>query len=625
VGRAAGRAPASGRRDGVASADRLAVRRIRGLMLVYVLVIGLALAQLVRIQVVHADEYADRGVRQRERVVELPATRGRIYDRQGDVLATSVASATVYADPRAFRASIDEHGEPVPARADAHDTAAALAAVLDRDAGMIAERLRREGHFAYVARQVDWEVGTAVRDLELDGIGVLTEPRRVYPTAGLAAQVVGFTGIDGDGLQGLEAVHDDVLRGRPGSMLLERTPSGLDIASGLREIVPPQPGTDLVLTLDREIQHAAERAAADVLEATGARGASVVVLDVATFDVLGMASAPGFDPNDRRDAEQAAWRNRVVTDVFEPGSSQKALTIAAAVEEGIVTAGTRFFVPDRIRVSTNVFTDVSEHPTEHLSVAEIIERSSNVGTIQIAQELGPEHLDGYLRAFGYGSTTGFGFPGESAGLLMPQEQWWGTSLPTIAIGQGVAVTLLQLATSYATLANDGVALVPRVIRGTVDDGGRLVQTPQAPGERVVSSDTAAEVRRMLAGAVEGTRATGALAQVPGYSVGGKTGTARKPLTHEVGYSDDYVATFVGFAPVDEPRIVVAVMVDEPTPIYGGLVAAPLFREVMEAALVAHRVPPDRAGVSLDDLLADAAERAREAAMQEDTGVAVVEE
>jgi cell division protein FtsI (penicillin-binding protein 3) len=594
-------------------------------MVVYLLVIGLSLFQLFRIQVVYADEYAESSVRQRERVIELPAQRGRIYDRHGDVLATSVASATVYADPRAFRTEVLDDGTQVPARADAHDTARTLARVLDRDAGDIEARLRRDGHFAYVARQVDWETGERIRDLGLEGVGVMTEPRRVYPTAGLAAQVIGFTGIDGDGLQGLEAVHDEVLRGRPGSMLLERTPSGLDIASGLREIVPPQAGTDLVLTLDREIQHAAERAASQALEQTGARGASVVVLDAKTFDVLGMASTPGFDPNDRREDDQSAWRNRAVTDVFEPGSSQKALTIAAAVEEGIVHAGTRYHVPDRIRVSTNVFTDVSEHPTEHMSVAEIVERSSNVGTIQIAQELGPERLDGYLRAFGYGSTTGFGFPGESPGLLMPHDQWWGTSLPTIAIGQGVAVTVLQLATAYATLANDGVALVPRVIRGTVDDGGRLLATPQAPGERVVSEATAAEVRSMLEAAVAGSRATGALAQVPGWSVGGKTGTARKPLANEVGYSDDYVATFVGFAPADEPRLVVAVMVDEPTPIYGGLVAAPVFREVMEAALIAHRVPPDRAGVSLDELLHGAAERAREAAMQEDTGVAVVEE
>lgn len=587
----------------------------------YALCLLVATAQLVNIQVVNADEYADRGVRQRERVIELPATRGRIYDRHGDVLATSVASATVYADPGRFR-EIEAADTRSQGEYSALEAAHLLAPVLETDASQILERLQRDGRFAYLQRQVDWELGERIAALGIDGVGVFEEPRRQYPAGGLAGQVVGFTGIDGQGLQGLEAQYDSVLRGSAGTLMLERAPSGLEIASGLRDMTPARPGTDLVLTLDRDIQHAAERAVAGAVEETGARGAGVVVLDARSFEVLAMSSAPGFDPNERRENDHASWRNRAVTDVFEPGSAQKALTVAAAIEEGIVSPSTRFSVPDRISVADSVFSDIAEHPTMDMSVSEIIERSSNVGTILIARELGADNLDAYLRSFGYGTPTGVGFPGESPGLLMPREQWWGTSLPTIAIGQGVAVTLTQLATAYATIANDGVAHAPRIVRGTVGDDGQLAPTPADQGGRVVSPETADAVRGMLLQAVEGPTATGGLARVPGYSVAGKTGTARKPNEGSVGYSDGYVATFVGFAPVDDPQIVVAVMVDEPTPIYGGVVAAPLFREVAEVALSVRRVPPDRSDDSLDDLLGMARRDALEAARREGPAVSV---
>ncbi|MEX0592715.1 MAG: penicillin-binding protein 2 [Nitriliruptoraceae bacterium] len=582
------------------NASRVAVRRIRLSLLVYLMVMAVSVAQLVSIQVVNADEYAERGARQRERVIELPATRGRILDRQGDVLATSVDSATVYADPRRFRPTVDANGKRVPPAADAHEVATRLAPLVGRDRQQLVAKLREDRHFVYLGRQLDWDTGQQIRQLELDGIGVLTEPRRVYPGSGLAAQVVGFTDIDSVGLQGIEQIHNEQLRGNAGTLVLERTPAGLDIASGMRQVIPSTPGRDVVLTIDRDIQHAAEAAASKAMIDAQARAVSVVVLDVDSFDVLAMASTPGFDPNDRREADRANWRNRAVTDVFEPGSSQKALTIAAAIEEGLIAPTTQFSVADRITVSTDEFTELSPRPTLQMSVEEIMERSSNVGTILIAQELGEERLDRYLRAFGYGSRTALGFPGESAGLLRPHEQWWGTSLPTIAIGHGVAVTLMQLAAAYGTLANDGVAHEPRLLRGTVGSDGVVAGVePRGEGERVVSAQTAQAVRSMLVRAVEGEHATGSRARVEGYSVGGKTGTARKVNASSAGYSDQHMATFVGFAPADNPRIVVAVMVDEPTPIYGGLVAAPVFSEVMEVALTVLRVAPDRSDATLD--------------------------
>lgn len=590
--------------------EQVAVRRIRWLLVVYGLVLLLVLGQLVIIQVIQADEYADRSVRQRERVIDLPATRGRIYDRDGDVLATSVEGATIYADPRRFRGTETDDGLAVPPAADAAEVAADLAPLLERDEADILERLQRDAHFVYLGRQLDHEVGEQIRALGHPGIGVLAEPKRVYPGGALAAQVVGFTGIDGEGLQGLEAQYDTILKGRPGALFLERAPGGLDIASGVRELTPSEVGTDLVLTLDRDIQHAAETAAAAAVERFDARSATVVAVEVATGEILAMASTPGFDPNERVTGDEDAWRNRAITDVFEPGSTQKALTIAAALEHGLVTPTTTFEVADRIQVRSSTFSDAHPHPTSIWNVSEIMERSSNVGTIQIAQELGDERLDASLRAFGLGSPSGLGFPAEASGLLMPHDQWWATSLPTISIGHGVAVTLMQLASAYATLANDGVAVTPNVVRGTVGADGRLAPSAAPGSRRVVSETTAQQVQDMLVEAVSGESGTGALAAVPGYSVAGKTGTARKP-DPAGGYSDDHVATFAGFAPAHDPRVAIAVMVDEPYPIWGGVVAAPLFAEVMEAALIALRVPPDEGSPTLSEALVQARTSLRE--------------
>lgn len=583
------------------SGDQLAVRRIRWTLAIFVVLVLVTTAKLVEIQVVDADDLAAMSERQRARTVELPATRGRIYDRDGDVLATSVQAATIYADPRAFRPTSTPDGLDVPAAADAAEVADALSGVLDLDAATLTARLEEEDrHFVYLARQVDHEVGEEVRALELPGIGVLAEPERLYPAGPLAGQVVGFTDIDAKGLQGLEARYDGVLSGEPGALLLERAPGGLDIASGVRELSPPEPGTDVVLTLDRDIQHVAELAATQALENYSAIGASIVVTEVGTGDVLAMASTPGFDPNERGDEDPSDRRNRAVTDVFEPGSTQKALTIAAALEEGVITTDGELEVPDVIRVAGSTFSDSVRHDETSWTVTEIMERSSNVGTIRIAQELGPERLEHYLRAFGYGRSTALGFPGESAGILRPHEEWWGTSLPTIAIGHGVAVSLLQLAQSYGTIANDGVAIPPRLVLGTVGDDGRLSPVPPAAHEQVISADTAASMRSMLEEAVHGEHGTGGMAQVDGYRVAGKTGTVKKFGPN--GYADDrYLSLFAGVAPARDPRVAMVVMLNEPRgrKYYGGQVAGPVFSVVMAETLRLLNVAPD---VAIDPAL-----------------------
>ena len=582
---------------------RVSRRRIHVTFGAFLLVLLATVAQLVDIQVLSAEEHAERGVRQRERTIELPASRGRIYDREGDILATSLTSATIYADPRSFVPEVRDDGRTVPAAGDPVHVARTLAPLLELDADWIEARLRRDAHFVYLARQVDRTLGEEIMALRLPGIGVLREPRRVYPGGALASQVLGFTGIDGDALQGLEARFDDVLRGTPGVLRFERALGGLSITSGMREVEPAVPGQDLVLTLDRDIQFAAERVATEVLARHDAEAATIVVLEVGTGEVLAMASAPTFDPSDRRSIDHASWRNRAVTDRFEPGSVQKPLAIAAALESGSITPATTFQVPDRYRVAGSTFSDGSKHGIETWTAGDILARSSNVGTIMIAERMGIDVLRDQLHAFGYGTLTGLRFPGEVGGYVPPRDQWWATTLPTVSIGYGTSSTLLQIANAYAALGNGGVLVDPVLVRGTVGTDGLLEAAERPASRRVVSATTAAQVLDMLGQAVDGVGATGTRAQVPGYRVGGKTGTAIKVDEVAGGYSDRYVSTFVGLAPLDDPRIVVAVMVDSPRgPYFGGVVAAPAFAEVMHASLLARRIVPDSAGRSVSELV-----------------------
>ena len=593
---------------------RLSRRRIRSTFAVFLVVFGLSVAQLVQIQVLRAEEHAERGVRQRERTIELPASRGRIYDREGDVLATSVTSATLYADPRSFVPQVRPDGITVPAAGDADRVARTIAPMLGLEAEWVEARLRRDAHFVYLARKIDLALGEEIMALRLPGIGMITEPHRVYPGGSLAAQVIGFTGIDGDALQGLEARYDDLLRGTPGQLRFERALGGLSITSGMREVAPAIPGSDLVLTLDRDIQFAAERVANEVIERHAAAAATIVVLEVGTGEILGMASAPTFDPAALRPEEQAFWRNRAVTDRFELGSIQKTLTIAAALESGAITPATTFDVPDRYTVGRSTFSDVSKHGVERWTASDILARSSNVGTIMIAERTGVDALRDQLITFGYGAPTGLRFPGEVGGNLPARDQWWATTLPTVAIGYGTSATLLQVANAYAAIANGGMMVDPVLVRGTVGSDGTLQGTSAPEQRRVVSERTAAQVLEMLSESVEGERATGSRARIPGYRVGGKTGTSIKADEVAGGYSDQYVSSFVGVAPLDDPRIVVAVMVDSPTgAYYGGVVAAPAFAEVMHASLLARRIVPDSAGRSLEELV----EETRRAAADRD--------
>ncbi|WKZ83003.1 MAG: penicillin-binding protein 2 [Acidimicrobiia bacterium] len=533
--------------------------------------------RLTVVQGAQAETFAARGLDQRLDRQTLAADRGTIFDRDGRELAVTVDSVTIYANPREI--------------ADPAAVAETLAPLVGRHRTDLERDLSQDGEFVYVARQLDLAVGEAVREAGLPGIHLLTEPKRVYPAGSLAAHVVGFVRADdNEGLEGLELFYDEALAGSPGSLLVERDPQGLAIPQGEYLVEPAQPGSDLVLTIKSEIQYAAERELAAALERTGARSGSVVVIDPATGEILAMVNLPSYDPNDRTTITPQALRNRAVTDVFEPGSTQKVVTISAALESGVVVPGTTFDIPDEIVIQDTVFEDVTEHAPA-LSVTEIVTYSSNLGTILIGDLLGARRLHTYMASFGQGSPTGVDYPGEASGVLRPHQDWCATTcLASTSIGYRLAVTPLQMAMVYATLANDGVWVQPRLVQRVVDGDGRQEAVEEVE-RRVLSADTAQKLRLMLEEVV--SHGTGSLAAVPGYRVGGKTGTTEKYLEESGVYSeDDVVASFIGMAPIDDPRVVVAVVLDSPqTDASGGKGAAPVFAAVTLAALNQLGVPP----------------------------------
>jgi cell division protein FtsI (penicillin-binding protein 3) len=525
-----------------------------------------------------AAEFSARGFDQRLREQTLAAHRGTVFDSDGRPLAMTVGAVTIVADPAEM--------------ADPNGVADRLAPLVGADPATLRSAFATDSRFVYVVRQVDEAVAGPVREADLPGIHLLEEPRRVYPLGSLVSHVVGFVQADDNsGLEGIELQYDTDLGGRPGELVVERDPQGRVIPLGNYHVVPAIPGNDLVLTVRSEIQFAAHRALAAAVERTGAVAGSVIVLDPATGEVLAMVNYPEYDPNDRSTLVGEALRNRAITDVFEPGSTQKIVTIAAAVETGAVYAGTAFDIPRSLQRHDTVFRDVTPH-SGRLSVTEIVTYSSNLGTILIGEQLGPQVLHSYLAAFGAGRATGIDYPGEPSGLLRPPQEWCVTTcLAGTAIGYRVSVTPLQMAMVYAAIANDGVWVQPHLVREVVDESGSRI--PFEPAERrAVSTETARMMRSMLEAVV--AEGTGSLAAVPGYRVGGKTGTTERYDIERQRYSeDDVVASFIGMAPIDAPRIVVAVVLDSPVhDASGGRGAAPVFAEVTYAALNQLGVPPD---------------------------------
>ena len=530
--------------------------------------------RLTSLQVQDRHRFVALAYDQRVHTTVLPAHRGDILDRAGVPLAITMNASDIYADPRNVTDAVGE--------------AERIAPILGLRPKDIWKSIEAGGTFVYIARQVDSGVAEQIRALNLPGIGFLTVPKRYYPAGSLASQVLGFVGIDGGGLAGLEAGYQSELAGTPGTRTAELDPAGQPIASGVDTVTPPVDGQNLETTIDRQIQFQSQQALADAVRANGAKAGTIIVMDPATGDIYAMASYPWFDPNRFAQANPERWRNRAVTDAFEPGSVNKIITAAAAIDSRSVSLWQRFQVPDQVKIGTYTIHDSHPHPIQAMTLGDIIAESSNIGITKVAHDVGEQGLAMYLARFGFGQPTGLEFPGESAGIVPSLPDWSDTSLDTISYGQGISVTPLQMASVYATIANNGVWVQPRLIRGTVGSDGVLDPLSPSPTRRVISASTAETLTQMLAYVVQG--GTGVNAQIQGYQVAGKTGTALIPDPSGGYYADRYVASFIGFLPAARPRVVVAAIIDRPSTVYGGVAAAPLFQQVARFAIQRLGIP-----------------------------------
>jgi cell division protein FtsI/penicillin-binding protein 2 len=552
--------------------EKQANRRIRLLLAIFVLVFAGTLARAVWLQGVRAASLGRMAERQHHESIIIPAGRGTIYDAAGVQLAIGETTTTVYADPRQLT-------EP-------RAIAVAAQKFLGVDANSLYPRLLdRKTSFLYIKRFSDPKGAAAFLKKGFVGVNSYPEEKRAYPQVSVASQVIGFAGTDNKGLGGLEVQYDRNLTGKTGKQTIVRDPFGraIDVVS----MTPERQGHDLFTTIDHTIQANAEAVLRRTIGHWHARSATAVVIDPRDGSVLAMAQAPGYDANKASTVPAALQRNRAVTDTYEPGSTFKLVTIAGALSTGIVTPQTPFRLNYSIPVADRVIHDAEPRGTETLTVAQILSRSSNVGAITIAEKLGSSALMDWITKFGFGSQTGIDFPGESQGQVLPLDRWSGSTIGNVPIGQGIAVTPVQMAAAYAAIANGGVWVQPHLVEKV---GGRAIHTFKR--RRIVSPAVDAVLKQMLTNVVDEHGATGNAAQIPGYTVGGKTGTAQKPGPH--GYTTgQYVASFVGFVPVAKPRLVVLVTVDDPRgAIFGGVVAAPAFAEIAKFDLQYLGVPPD---------------------------------
>lgn len=546
--------------------DRLPVWRAR-------LLLGLLLAGSVALvgrsfwlQGVNKEFLIGKGESRYERVIEMPATRGRILDRHGDVLAVSTPVKSVWAIP--------EDAKLTPAQVRE------LAKLLDSDARELTRKLAAARDFVYLKRQIAPDVATRIVDLKLPGIHFQNEYRRYYPAGEVTAHMLGFTGAEDVGQEGIELALNGQLAGKPGSRRVIKDRRG-QIVEDVESIHVPQEGKDVVLALDAKLQYLAFSQLKQSIADHKAKAGGIVVLDAKNGEVLALANLPAYNPNNRTRLSGAQLRNRALTDTFEPGSTFKPFTVALALEKGNVRIDTPIqTAPGKMTIGTATISDAHTHGV--LTVAQVIQKSSNIGTAKMALNLSFEDMWNNFNKLGFGQPLKLGFPGEAGGRLRPWKHWRPIEQATMSYGHGISVTLIQLARAYQAFARDGDLLPLSLAR---------VEAPPAVGERVFSAQTAREMRAMLELVVQ-PGGTAPKAHVPGYRVGGKTGTAMK-LDGGI-YAHKYVSAFVGFAPASDPRLIVAVMIDEPSVggYYGGEVAAPVFSTVMGSALRALGVPPD---------------------------------
>ncbi|MDT0452845.1 peptidoglycan D,D-transpeptidase FtsI family protein [Streptomyces hesseae] len=582
--------------------------RLRAIGVGLTLVLLVFTVRLLQVQAVDASAYAARANVNRYIPVTLAAERGAITDRTGVDLATTVDAYDITAAPDLLTP------ERIKAEGAAAQAAKLLAPVLGEDAGVLTEKLTANPKSKYVvlARRQTPQVWKKIADLKkaqqekarrkqgvnvLAGVNRESHSKRVYPNGELAAGLLGFVNGDGRGSGGLEAQLEETLAGQNGKRVYAQS-GGRQVPTGDMKEQAAVPGSDVELTIDRDIQWAAQNAVAKQVRDSGADRGYVVVQDTRSGQILAMANAPGYDPNDLEHADRSALGNAALQDAYEPGSVSKIMTMAAVLEEGVATPDTHVEVPNRLPRADRAFADDVDHPTWHLTLNGVLAKSSNIGTILASEQLGKtreeanEVLYTYLRKFGIGRPTGLGFPGETPGLLARPGEWKSSRAYTIPFGQGLSLNAVQAASVYSTIAAGGERVQPSLVRGTKGPDGRFTPAQTSPRTRVISEKTARQLSEMLESVVDDQEGTGTKAKIPGYRVAGKTGTSNR-VDPTTGRYHGYTASFAGFAPADQPRITVYCAIQNPTKgsYFGGQVCGPVFKQVMEFALKTLQVPP----------------------------------
>ncbi len=552
--------------------------RIRLVAICFILAFGFIVARAFQLQVIGQQRWQKKADRQYQRTIPLLAQRGTIFDRNGEKLAVSVGVDSLFI---------------VPSKIESPDQSAKmLADALSMDRRTVRDKMRSEKSFLWIKRQATPSESDRVRAMQLPGVGFIKEHRRYYPNSEIGAQVIGFTGLDPKGLEGLELAYDSTMLGQGGFLVMERDALGRGMSGADSKVEGGVQGSDLYLTLDKNLQYIVEKELAAGIRETKARAGTAILVNPMTGAVLAMANQPDYNPNAIQQHQPGDWRNRALSDTFEPGSTIKVFLMAAALNEGVITDKSRIDCENgSYRVSDKTIHDHKKYGM--MNPAEILKFSSNIGSVKIGKMLERERYYGYLKDFGFGSRSGVDLPGEVNGILHDPSRWFEIDLAAISFGQGLTVTPLQLAMATAAIANGGYLMSPYVVEKVVDPFGQVkIENRPRVRRKVVGRDVADQVRKMMTAVAE-SGGTGVKATVPGYKVAGKTGTAQKVDPVTGGYSmDRSVASFVGFVPADDPQLVILVVLDEPEGKgYGGINAAPVFSSIAEQALRYLKVMP----------------------------------
>ena len=549
--------------------------RLASILSIFLILFIALLSRAFQLQILSGEKLKERAQRQHITTLPIHSERGMIYDRNGEKLAMSVQADSVFADPTRI--------------ADPAKVSRQIAVLLNLDAGAVYKKISEPKSFCWLARKISPQQAAQVEKANMEGIFVIKEPKRFYPNGQLAAHLIGFTGFDAEGLEGVEKKYDEYLKGRPEKLTWARDAKGKKLFLHVEHNPSPaSESTNLVLTIDNRIQYLVESHLKEAVMSKGAKGGVAVVMDPKTGEVLALANERGFNPNNIKGLSSDAWRNRVIADAFDPGSTFKPFLVAAALEEKTVKESDSFYCENGyFKIANRVIREANRKRHGYLSVREILKYSSNIGSAKIAEKLGKEKYCSYIKSFGFGSKTGIDLTGEASGLLRPVQNWTKVDTAAIAFGQGIAVTAIQLITAMSAIANEGVLMKPFIVRGLTDRNNNPIKmyTPEKV-HRVVSAQTAKRLTAMLTEVVGAKDGTGKNAHIVNVAVAGKTGTAQKFDFARGIYSSERVRTsFIGFFPADNPQVVILVILDEPQrDKWGGVAAAPVFKNIGEQIL-----------------------------------------